>query len=151
MFTGGCNDDRRWTYNNSACSSFNLDFLNGANISTDPSSLPLPLPNTTSQLSNATSSLSNYSMNSLTDFLPDYLLSSPAPSEYLASLYRPCGIGASELDEAVCEAGLEGEEAPSCHGVPRLRCSSLCGECDGNATTHFPAEPPTCFDGSQSS
>ena len=147
MFTGGCNDTQRWTYNNSECSSYNLDFLNGTNISTDPSSLPLPIPDAMS-LPNTTTPLSNYPANSLTDFLQGSILTSPAASEYLASLYRPCGIGASELDAGVCEGWLEEGGEAMCHGVPELRCSSLCDKCN---STYFPTEPPTCFDGSQSS
>ena len=144
MFTGGCNNTDRWAYNSSSCSTYNLDFLNNTNISGDPRTSLSPLSNY------STSPLSNYSTDSLPDVIPDSLLSSPAPSEYLESLYRPCGIGASDLDQEECGSQLREVGDVRCHGLPGLRCTSLCGECKGNST-HFPTEPPTCFDGSISS
>ena len=139
MFTSGCNDSTRWTYT----PDFPLpsSFLNSTNFSSaiDPNILFLP-PFLNSTLSN------------VTDALGDFELTAPSPLEYLASLFRPCGIGASELDPDLCGAGLGAEfGGEGCQGEPGLRCSSVCGECDENSTDYLSAEPPTCFAGSLSS
>ena len=130
MFTGGCNNTEKWTYTpDFTIPQSYLDFLrNNSNFSADPNAI----------LQNATG-LSNY-----TDTITDFTLMSPAPFDYLTSLYRPCGIASSELDPDTCSATLDG----TCSGEPGLKCRSVCGDCQGN-DSYFPSRAPTCFAGSQ--
>lgn len=132
MFTGGCNDTQPWTYS----PDFTIPpsyFPNTTNITTPPTSLPPTFQNI--------AGFPNY-----TDALVNFSLSTPASSEYLSTLYRPCGIAASNLDPHSCTAA----SSDTCSGEPDLRCRSICGACSGNNLSYFfPQDRPSCFNGSQ--
>ena len=141
MFTGGCNDTEQWIYSpDFTLPPQYLEYLQNNSIDpTDPNSfLPFPI------LQNFTTDPFNFS-NISTDSI-NFTLVTPAPYEYLKSLYHPCGIGASVLDPEVCSSLRDG----TCVGEPDLKCHSMCGDCtEGNNST-FPSIPPDCFAGSQS-
>lgn len=145
MFTGGCNDSEPWTYSLTLPNATNATSYipngtnitsyipNGTDITTPPPTLPPSLQNITglSNFTNYTNTIINYT--------------SPAPSEYLSTLYQPCGIAASNLDSDSCTA----TSSDTCSGEPELKCRSACGACHDNSSFLFPREPPSCFNGSQ--
>ena len=124
MFVGGCRDTEKWTYS--------------SDFSLSPSDLNnLPFLNLSAIFPpNVLSNLSNYTVSNRT-------FSPPAPSQYVSTLFHPCGVSAHLLNpDPICNRSV-GPAAGSCPGQPQLQCHTPCDWCQDSA--HFPTDPPPCF------